>query len=79
MRGLSLLLMLALTSVAHADQPQVLIDVQHDAHRQVTCWITPQGGISCLPDSQIRQVTPKPKASPASGPAPQVHQEVFQL
>ena len=40
---------------------QVLIDVQHDSSRQVTCWITPQGGISCLPDSSLLQ-----KATPSS-------------
>lgn len=46
---------------ARAAQPQVLIDVQHDSSRAVTCWITPQGGISCLPDSSLPQ-----KATPLS-------------
>jgi len=42
---------------AGADQQQVLIDIQHDSQRQVTCWITPQGGISCLPDSLLQVPT----------------------
>ncbi len=33
-----------------------VISVQHDSSRAVTCWITPQGGISCLPDSSLLQV-----------------------
>lgn len=68
--GLILIALLTLACLAHAEQPQVLIDVQHDARRQVTCWITPSGGISCLPDSSLPQnATPKPqknRASPAS-------------
>lgn len=55
MRGLIFFMLVTLASLAHAEQPQVLIDVQHDASRSVTCYITPQGGISCLPDSQLRQ------------------------
>lgn len=55
MRLLISLLLVTLTGRTYADQPQVLIDVQHDSSRQVTCWITPQGGISCLPDSSLLQ------------------------
>jgi hypothetical protein len=47
--------MIFLVSLAHVEQPQVLIDVQHDSVRSVTCWITPSGGISCLPDSSLPQ------------------------
>ncbi|WP_047537336.1 hypothetical protein [Pseudomonas sp. 11/12A] len=50
-----MLLMIA-AGQAGADQQQVLIDIQHDSRRQVTCWVTPQGGISCLPDSSLLQV-----------------------
>lgn len=34
-----------------------VISVQHDSSRAVTCWITPQGGISCLPDSLLQAPT----------------------
>lgn len=50
---LTMILLLTAAGQASAAQPQVLIDVQHDGQRQVTCWITPQGGISCLPDNQL--------------------------
>ena len=33
MRGLILILLTTLASLAHADQPQQVIDVQHDTHR----------------------------------------------
>lgn len=73
------MLLISLASAAQAEQPQVLIDVQHDSERQVTCWITPQGGISCLPDSQLRQQTHVGANIPASTPAPIQQPEVFQL
>ncbi|MDH0745768.1 hypothetical protein N5D61_05370 [Pseudomonas sp. GD03842] len=84
MRGLILILLVTLTSLAQADQPQQVIDVQHDARRQVTCWIIPGTGISCLPDSQLRQRTPAPDSSqarpdPASTPAPRKLVERVQL
>lgn len=84
MRGLILMLLVTLASLANAEQPQVLIDVQHDAHRQVTCWIIPGTGISCLPDSQLRQYTPAPDRSqdrpnPASAIALPQNDERFQL
>lgn len=37
------------------------VDVIHDEKRAVTCWVSDgyySGGISCLPDSQIKQATP---------------------
>lgn len=85
MRGLILkLLLLAFSAVVYADEPQQVIDVQHDAHRQVTCWIIPGTGISCLPDSQLRRPMPAPgrtqdRANPASAPTPSQPDEVFQL
>lgn len=64
------ILSLLMASQAGADQRQVLIDVQHDSKRQVTCWITPQGGISCLPYHQLgslpQQATPSSEAGRAS-------------
>lgn len=61
------ILSLLIASQAGADQRQVLIDVQHDSKRQVTCWITPQGGISCLPDASLpQQAAPSSKAGRAS-------------
>lgn len=60
----------------HANAGEQLIIVQHDSTRAVTCWITPQGGISCLPDNQLgslpQTATPASeaaRASPASSPA----------
>lgn len=91
MRILILTALLALSSMASAEQPQQLIDVQHDARRQVTCWITPSGGISCLPDSSLPQnATPerqKNRASQTSLPSENTaldagslpHDERFQL
>ncbi len=55
MRAIIIAALLLIAGQAGADQRQVLIDVQHDSSRQVTCWITPQGGISCLPDSSLPQ------------------------
>lgn len=88
-----MLLMIA-AGQAGADQQQVLIDIQHDSRRQVTCWVTPQGGISCLPDNQLGSLPQKAatssesgRASPASSPmenlprvaAPLPQEERFQL
>ncbi|PWK31796.1 hypothetical protein C7534_12255 [Pseudomonas sp. OV226] len=61
MRVMIAIALLLIVGQASADQPQALIDVQHDSRHQVTCWITPQGGISCLPDSSLPQ-----KATPSS-------------
>ena len=40
--------------VGRAAAGEQVISVQHDSSRAVTCWITPQGGISCLPDSLLQ-------------------------
>lgn len=85
MRGLILALLIGLPSLAHADQPQQVIDIQHDARRGVTCWILPGTGISCLPDSQLERqqnVTPdhiNGSPSPASNPTPRKRYEKVQL
>jgi hypothetical protein len=78
------ILLFALAGAVYADDPQQVIDVQHDAHRQVTCWIIPGTGISCLPDSQLRLPAPVPnhvreRTNPASAPTPRQHAEVFEL
>lgn len=55
--------------VGQAAAGEQVISVQHDSSRSVTCWITPQGGISCLPDSQLRTratATPSSEAARAS-------------
>ncbi len=69
MRGLILILLVTLASLANAEQPQQVIDVQHDSLRGATCWIIPGTGISCLPDSLLHNATPKTqkkRVSPAS-------------
>ena len=53
MRRVITLLLLLTAGQASADEQ--LISVQHDSSRSVTCWITPQGGISCLPDSLLQE------------------------
>jgi hypothetical protein len=78
-------LLICVISVAYADQPQQVIDVQHDTHRQVTCWIIAGTGISCLPDAQLRQSAQATKESATcaksqvSTPAPRQHDARFQL
>lgn len=85
MRILTLALLATLATLAHAEQPQQVIDVQHDDHRGATCWIIPGTGISCLPDSQLKRqpnVTQdhiKESPAPASAPAPRQHDERVQL
>lgn len=83
---LLVLIVLSLTwAAANADQPQQLIDVQHDAHRGATCWIIPGTVISCLPDSQLKRqpnVTPdhiKGSPAPASTTTPRQYDERVQL
>lgn len=73
------LLLIALANAAQAETPQVTIDVQHDSDRQVTSWITSQGGISCLPDSHLRQQTQVGAKISASTPVPLQQPEAFQL
>ena len=67
MRGLITIALLLIAGQATAGEQ--LISVQHDSIRSVTCWITPQGGISCLPDSSFQhqqQATPSSEAGRAS-------------
>lgn len=52
MRGLITIALLLIVGQASAGEQ--VISVQHDSSRSVTCWITPQGGISCLPDSLLQ-------------------------
>jgi len=54
MRGLITIALLLIVGQASAGEQ--VISVQHDSSRSVTCWITPQGGISCLPDSSLLQI-----------------------
>lgn len=74
MRTVIAIALLLIVVQARAAEP--VISVQHDSSRAVTCWITPQGGISCLPDNQLgslpQTATPASeaaRASPASSPA----------
>ena len=53
----TIIAVILLLIVGQATAGEQLIDVQHDSIRSVTCWITPQGGISCLPDSLLRAPT----------------------
>ena len=55
--------MILLLVVLQAAAGEQIISVQHDSTRAVTCFITPQGGISCLPDSALQ---PRPAATPSS-------------
>lgn len=67
MRGLITIALLLIAGQATAGEQ--LISVQHESIRSVTCWITPQGGISCLPDSSFQhqqQATPSREAGRAS-------------
>lgn len=55
MKRFAAIALLLFVGQAHAaDQ---IISVQHDSVRGVTCWIIPQGGISCLPDSSLLQAS----------------------
>lgn len=55
MRAMIAIALLLIAGQAAAGEQ--VISVQHDSHRGVTCWITPQGGISCLPDSLLQVPT----------------------
>jgi expansin (peptidoglycan-binding protein) len=63
MRGLITIALLVALGEASASPAEQVISVQHDSSRAVTCWITPQGGISCLPDNQL---APLPQAATLS-------------
>ena len=61
--------MILLLVVGQASASEQIISVQHDSTRAVTCFITAQGGISCLPDNQLRSrstATPSSDAGRAS-------------
>lgn len=67
MRKLMLIILVVVVDQAAAGEQ--IISVQHDSTRAVTCFITAQGGISCLPDSQLRtraSTTPSSEAGQAS-------------
>ena len=53
--------------VGQASASEQVISVQHDSSRKVTCWITPQGGISCLPDNQLGSLPQKASTSSETG------------
>lgn len=55
MRGLIAIALLLMVGKASAGEQ--IISVQHDSTRAVTCFITAQGGISCLPDSLLQVPT----------------------
>lgn len=52
----TIITMILVLIVGQAAAGEQVISVQHDSSRSVTCWITPQGGISCLPDSSLLQI-----------------------
>lgn len=73
------LCLLLLATGASAEQLTTTVDVIHDDKRSVTCWVYSsfyQGGISCIPDSQLqagnqRQLSPhetQPEPTPALAP-----------
>lgn len=82
MRGLITIALLLIVGQATAGEQ--VISVQHDSSRAVTCFITMQGGISCLPDNQLRQPSSVSNSTvdeptPASSPAARRDDERFQL
>lgn len=88
MHALIILALLTLASLAQAEQLTQHVEVIHDNKRAVTCWIYAAGhagGISCLPDDQLRDVDAQAEGlrpdgpTPARSPAPRQHREAFQL
>lgn len=55
MKRIAAVTLLLVVGQASADE-QLIIDVQHDSVRGVTCWILNNTGISCLPDGSLLQV-----------------------
>ena len=53
--------------VGQAGAYELLIDVQHDRARGVTCWILNNTGISCLPDSSLLQAPASTTTDEAQG------------
>ena len=79
MKRLFAIALLLIVGQVSADQPQQIIDIQHDSVHGATCWILNDRAISCLPDSQLHQQTGVGAKIPASTPAPRRYQEGFQL
>ena len=73
MTRLALCLLLLATGASASEN---VIDIEHDSHRGVTCYILNQVAISCIPDSQLqagteRQLSPheqEPEPTPALAP-----------
>ncbi|MDY7560175.1 hypothetical protein QN366_01395 [Pseudomonas sp. CCC3.2] len=64
------LALLALDSLAYADQPQQIIDIQHDSVHGATCWILNYRAISCLPDNSLKHTTTATPSSEAARASP---------
>ena len=72
------LCLLLLASGASASEN--VIDIEHDSHRGVTCYILNQMAISCIPDSQLQagtegQLSPheqQPEPMPALAPGQRI-------
>jgi len=80
----TIITMILLLIVGQASAGEQIISVQHDSTRAVTCFITMQGGISCLPDNQLRQPSSVSNSAadeptPASTPVARRDDERFQL
>ncbi len=73
MTRLALCLLLLATGASASEN---VIDIEHDSHRGVTCYLLNGVGISCIPDSQLqagaeRQLSPheqEPEPKPALAP-----------
>lgn len=61
----TIITMILLLIVGQASAGDQIISVQHDSTRAVTCFITAQGGISCLPDNQLRSRSTATQSSDA--------------
>jgi len=86
MKSVIAITLLLIVSQASADSLPWGVRVIHDDARGVTCWHYVggnQGGISCLPDSQLQQKDAKTAEqdgpTPATNPTPLSHEERFQL
>jgi len=86
MKSVIAIALLLIVSRASADSLPWSVRVIHDDARGVTCWHyvgVNQGGISCLPDSQLQQKDAKTAEqdgpTPATNPTPRGHEERFQL
>lgn len=62
----SIIAIALLLIIGQATAGEQLISVQHDSTRAVTCFITIQGGISCLPDSALNPRQGAATTSPES-------------